>query len=90
MFSSPVGKIHPSSVRNPTLFMRRGFFVVSETIQISISSGKRVTVIPSPDHSTNQIAVVRGEIEQRRHIEALETQLNDLKFSFTYYDQKKN
>ncbi|CAH1363762.1 unnamed protein product, partial [Tenebrio molitor] len=61
MFSSPVGKIHPSSVRNPTLFMRRGFFVVSETIQISISS------------------VVRGEIEQR-HIEALETQLNDLKF----------
>ncbi|KAJ3636566.1 hypothetical protein MTP99_000099 [Tenebrio molitor] len=38
MFSSPVGKIHPSSVRNPTLFMRRGFFVVSETIQISISS----------------------------------------------------
>jgi hypothetical protein len=68
--------------------MRRGFFVVSETIQISISSGKRVTVIPSPDHSTNQIAVVRGEIEQR-HIEALETQLNDLKFSFTYYDQKK-
>jgi hypothetical protein len=81
MFSSPVGKIQPSSLGNPTLCMRRGFFVASETIQTSISSGKRVTDIPSPDHSTNQIAVVRGEIERLRKPQTT-TQLSDLKFSF--------
>jgi hypothetical protein len=65
MFSSPVGKIQPSSLVNPTLCMRRGFFVASEITRTLISSGKHVTVIPSPDHSTNQIAVVPGEIDVR-------------------------
>ncbi|KAJ3636561.1 hypothetical protein MTP99_000094 [Tenebrio molitor] len=40
MFSSPVGKIQPSSLVNPTLCMRRGFFVASEITRTLISSGK--------------------------------------------------